>query len=331
MIIGIAGRLGAGKSELSNALLFYHNYSRFSFASYLKQILSDVYDLPLDLFYNTEAKNAKLPKPLIWDKSIASELFKIADIDYLYNIEDRKFESIRDAMQYVGTDVLQKYDTNFHVKKTMESLDLSKNYVCDDVRFRHEHWAINHVQGKMFYVISPNNLKIVSNHASETSIKWYECDYNIVNNKPLEKYKHEFLLMVDKIKTSPHGKTKHEKQDVAFINETESAAWLFGIICSKGILQYDTSIEQNVICLNNISDTYINEIKQICPININGNNTITISNPYVIENLKQWDLSVDNLSKWKEKDGIYNIPLIVKHNPNYLLLWREGFLANCAI
>jgi hypothetical protein len=109
------------------------------------------------------------------------------DIQNLIKIgfETGKFDDIRSVLQYVGTDILRKYNNNWHVEKMIQNIKKAPSdiVVIDDVRFPNEYEAINDLGGTTFFIIRPDLNISISNHISETSLSWqnFKDDRIIIN------------------------------------------------------------------------------------------------------------------------------------------------------
>ena len=96
------------------------------------------------------------------------------------------FKNTRELMQFIGTDLIREYCSDWHINKVREIIETNgdKNFVIDDVRFPNERELIESLGGTLWFVVRPK-LDNVSNHISETALKWQEFDNIIVNNKLL--------------------------------------------------------------------------------------------------------------------------------------------------
>ena len=92
-----------------------------------------------------------------------------------------KFKTVRQLLQFIGTDLIRKYNTNWHVNRIRKMIDKNKNYVFDDVRFKNELNLVKELGGECWFIIRPiiNN---VSNHESETSLTWRDFGNKIIIN-----------------------------------------------------------------------------------------------------------------------------------------------------
>lgn len=184
MIISFSGRKGCGKSTAANVLIS-RGYIKISFADYLKKIVSELFNWKLIDLYDINKKEEQI-EPVLWDKDAAKKLSKIANIDDDIFYESMSFSSRRRALQYIGTEVLRRYDSDFHVKKLLSNLDPSINYVMDDCRFPNELNFLKKNNAICIYIIRPN-LFDYSNHISEISLSRHDFQHVLLSIKD-EKY-----------------------------------------------------------------------------------------------------------------------------------------------
>ena len=231
-IISISGRKGSGKSELSK-LLVDRGFKKVSFADTLKFLVCTVYKWDLSKIGELEYKESILPFPVKWDEEMARELEVAGGLPKgsLW-VECREFKTRREALQYVGTEVLRRYDTNFHVNSLVSRLHPDENYVMDDTRFPNELQALKDIGAICLFVIRPNNFEY-SNHASEISVTRKDFDHVLLNDKSKEaliKSGEWFFSTV--LSKNPPKITK--SQLISYLNgyeSTESAARALG--CSR--------------------------------------------------------------------------------------------------
>ena len=203
MIIGLVGRCRAGKSELAKVCEGL-GYKKLYFALPLKQLCADLLDISVDGL--NEAKNNGINIDITINEDMCTILSEETGIP-IGVVKGRcngKFIStVRELLQFIGTDLIRVYDTDWHVNKLKEMVDEGTNYVFDDVRFPNEKKMIEELGGECWFVIRPT-LENVSNHESETSITWQDCwNRVIINNDTLNalKFKWEtFVNEYDKMK-----------------------------------------------------------------------------------------------------------------------------------
>lgn len=325
MII-FGGRKGSGKT-LFSTFLQEKGYVKISFATYLKEIISKLYSFDINKLFSEEGKSEILNIPLPWNEKIAQKLFDLTNInDYNFKINDTEFISRRDCMQYIGTNILRGYDDDFHIKKTISLLDKSKKYVCDDVRFKNELSALLAIQATSFFIIRPTYFEI-SNHDSEVSLKWNDFNNIIINNKPKDILLHDFNY---KLNNNLFNNTLSiTNGNCTFLNKfsdkndeiSGNTAYYAGVLFSLSTFN-DSNYELNVassnysliLALKNFIDTRIK-------LSNNENQfKFSISNPFLIENLKHWNF------KPKSKKIPY-IPDIIKNDESLVKRWFEGIKA----
>lgn len=329
MII-FGGRKGSGKTLFSN-FLQEKGYLKISFASYLKEIVAKLYDFDVKKLYSEEGKSEILRLPLPWNEQKAQELFDLVGItDFNDKIVDTTFYSRRDCIQYIGSTILRGYDPDFHVKKTIGSLDSTKLYVCDDVRFNNELKALLNIGATSFFIIRPNNFEI-SNHISEVSLKWNNFDNVIINNLPKSKLLSSFEKKLDKISYKKNSPILTEDSKLVFLNAFQDqddfnngitayyAGVLAGLCKFKKNKNYRIEVESN-------NFTLIYALKNFIDKNLIISNSsmyrFIISNPYIIENLKHWNIIPDNA--FQHISDINYAPDIIKNQKKLLEKWSCG-------
>lgn len=183
MIIGFAGRAHSGKTELAKISEKY-GFIRLYFALPLKQLIADLLDITIDEV--NKLKTASNEYILSVDKiHFLSDKTNI-QYDWLFEkLNNKIFHNTRELLQIIGTDIIRTQNPNWHVDQIRQMIDYKNNYVIDDVRFPNEVDMIKEIGGVLFFVIRPN-LEHVSNHISETSLKWQDFDNLIINDKNLD-------------------------------------------------------------------------------------------------------------------------------------------------
>ena len=186
MILGFAGRLRSGKTELAKVCQ-EHGYEIMSFATPLKELCADLLSVTIDELNSLKNNCTKIN--ILINNELCEKISKETDIP-IDIVEDVSLGKViadaREMLQFIGTDLIRKYNEDWHVNKIKERLDKDKNYVFDDVRFKNEKKMINSLGGDCWFVIRPK-IDQVSNHESETSLTWKDC-FNkiIINDKTLE-------------------------------------------------------------------------------------------------------------------------------------------------
>lgn len=183
MLIGISGRKGSGKSTISQ-LLIERGFKRASFATSLKEYLSKIYGWELGSLDSQEGKEGLLQAAVFWDKDECKALSDLIGAKLQFE-EKQTFYRRREALQYIGTEVLRKFDSDFHVKEFKKRY-ADGDFVCDDLRFPNELKTFNEMNAICVYVLRPGFWEY-SNHYSEIALSWYDFEYVLLNNSTLPK------------------------------------------------------------------------------------------------------------------------------------------------
>ena len=195
MIIAFSGRIGSGKSELAK-ICQNKGFEKLYFALPLKQLVANLIHVGIEdinPLKNVEKKYKFTKKDYIYlanETNIPFETIR----DEMKNV---KLNTVRQLLQFIGTDLIRKYNPNWHVNKIKTMIDKNKNYVFDDVRFPNELKLIKELGGDCWFIIRPiiNN---VSNHISEISLTWKDFDDKvIINEGNLEKFIYKWTVFFE--------------------------------------------------------------------------------------------------------------------------------------
>lgn len=195
MIIAFSGRIGSGKSELAK-ICQNKGFEKLYFALPLKQLVANLIHVGIEdinPLKNVEKKYKFTKKDYIYlanETNIPFETIR----DEMKNV---KLNTVRQLLQFIGTDIIRKYNPNWHVNKIKIMIDKDKNYVFDDVRFPNELKLIKELGGDCWFIIRPiiNN---VSNHISEISLTWKDFDDKvIINDGNLEKFIYKWTVFFE--------------------------------------------------------------------------------------------------------------------------------------
>lgn len=128
MKIGFAGRVGAGKSAVAEELVKL-GFKKISFAGVMKEVISSYYKLDVTKFSETKYKEE--PRKL----EITDELIDIINKRFDISIPKQPTivkNSLREVLQYLGTDLIRREDDYAHIRQAFKELDKNRNYVFDD-------------------------------------------------------------------------------------------------------------------------------------------------------------------------------------------------------
>ena len=196
MVIAFCGRMRSGKTELAMICERY-GYERIYFALPLKQLCADILDVSIDGL--NEAKNKNTDIGLLLDDDVClilSEETQIPIEQVKETCHGKTMHNVREMLQFIGTDLIRKYNTDWHVNRIREMINKETNYVIDDVRFPNEKALVEELGGDCWF-ITRTTLDNVSNHESETSITWNDCWNKIIINDstlPILQFKWETFM-----------------------------------------------------------------------------------------------------------------------------------------
>lgn len=177
-IIGLAGVKGVGKTTWAKKRVSCTpNSTRMSFADSLKDLICELLNITreeLEVYKNKEHAMTRLQYNFNNWCAIISNRVGCDESFVLSKIKEKKlFNSIRDLLQWVGTDVIREFDSNWHVNALKTKIENSnaETIFVDDVRFPNEKKFIEELGGFCFYLtrasITPN---ATDTHASENSL-----------------------------------------------------------------------------------------------------------------------------------------------------------------
>ena len=167
MIIGIAGKQGAGKDTSAEYLQTKYGYGIYSFAD-------PIYESLLALFPNSVLH--------LWHNNIGVKSHMELEKYKRQFKETELYDDVygRDLLQLIGTEVFRTIDVNFWVKLCHTNTCMIKDLVIPDVRYPEEAYYIKNVRGGiLIYLVNPNTPEQHnSNHLSESHHKYLQDEAN---------------------------------------------------------------------------------------------------------------------------------------------------------
>lgn len=286
-LIGLAGRKESGKSELASICNKY-GYETLSFATPLKTLIANL--LGITIADVNKLKNAN--NTYVLQSMDLIFLSKETDIPIEIIKEkcgDKSFKNTRELMQFIGTDLIREYCSDWHINKVREIIETNddKNFVIDDVRFPNERELIESLGGTLWFVVRPK-LDNVSNHISETALKWQEFDNIIVNNKSLEYLKYNWDLFFE----HDYDKSLESRLSILYklygdtenIHNFTKSTNDFTILNALFISKYEFSY--NARYRNNEHVKKVEQIEDFVNVYLDDDTIEIVSNPLIIEDLK---------------------------------------------
>ena len=190
--IGITGKARSGKDTIGDIIECYCEernikFKRLAFASAIKEFTNSFYGITeevLDKYrYYLNTNNIicynDFMHLFVYHFGCSSNVWSI--YVKLINFNKNKRKTLREFLQFFGTDLLRKYDENIHIKSVENKLIDGVNIITD-VRFDNEAEFVRN-GGKLIHVERPNTTKILSSkHSSEKGVVIKDGDYSLINS-----------------------------------------------------------------------------------------------------------------------------------------------------
>ena len=281
-IISFSGRIGAGKSVLAK-ICEENGFEKLYFAMPLKKLVADLIHVNVDEI--NDLKN--VDKEYSFNK--LDYLFISKETHIPFNIVEEEmskveFRTVRQLLQFIGTDLIRKYNVNWHVNKIRGLIDKEKNYVFDDVRFTNELNLIRELGGDAWFIVRPK-IDNVSNHESETTLTWKDFGNKvIINDGGLSIFKFRWETFLKTYDKSMSARNKYINSDCVsklYSDISEPLSTLDVLEISIHLFKYK---ERKFIC-SGIKNVVQLEDKTV-DIEYNDGSHEIVKNPLNVEDLK---------------------------------------------
>lgn len=284
MIISFAGRCRSGKTELAK-ICQKRGFKKLYFALPLKQLCADLLDISIDELNN--AKNENIPIDLILGEdmcTILSEETEISLDDTKKTCLNKHIKTVRDLLQFIGTDYIRQYNKDWHVNRIKDMIDIHTDYVIDDVRFPNEKKMIEELGGDVWFV-TRTTLDNISNHESETSLTWKQCwNRVIINDSTLSNLQFKWDIFMDNYQRSLETRESEFNRILnngLNANDISPLSILDVLMLSKSMFTYAPKE------FSDIKKATMNEDKSVF-ITHNDDTIEVVENPLNIEDLKMF-------------------------------------------
>lgn len=261
MLLVLLGWRGSGKDTFANYIVNNYKFRKYAFADSVKDISSDLYNVPRNLFDDPIKKNEKLSDP---------DLFQY---------------SPRDICIHVGQSI-KKIDPQIWIKRILEKININKLNVITDCRFPNE---LETVKNKFPHCKSiwidrfdsiPNECV---NETSENSLNKKDAEFSIKNKDCIETFHgsiDSFLSQFNLIKCDTDSSESESEYDSESSYDSGSGS---------GSSSYETESSSEDISDNYISNKSktMEELKEKYPDYIKFIDSLDISYPRLFIPLNQ--------------------------------------------
>lgn len=182
-IISFSARKQSGKSTCCS-VLENNGYTVINFADELKLLCCSILGISLEVLND----NKESPRDIVLNSNDYLYISRETTIP-LENVVDifatKTLKTIRELLQVLGTDLIRKYNKNWHINRIREKIKPGEKYAISDARFKNEKEFVDSIGGECWFIIKPDNQNI-SNHISETDLKWNDFVNIYVNESTKE-------------------------------------------------------------------------------------------------------------------------------------------------
>lgn len=191
MLIAFSGTKFAGKDTAAEILIKRHGFKRIGLADKLKDICSEVFEIPREHMDDPAKKEYPFKAEVsITSGNIDSLLGRIARDGFEFDFETtfrdisknfygKNLTSIRDMLQTVGTDICRSFiKDDIWLEYIKKELTPESNIVITDARFQNERDYLRNI-GAILVLIHRPGLESKSSHISENQLG-NASDYDVV-------------------------------------------------------------------------------------------------------------------------------------------------------
>ncbi len=185
MILGLAGRAGAGKDTCADVLCQAHQFYRMAFADPVRQEIVDAFGIDSGVFDVTTKER----------KTAALAIGRCNDGDFM-SLMIRRGESVtaprspREIMRWWGTEFRRNQKSVYWLDKAAQTINeaMRRGYrrvVITDVRFRNEADLVRYYNGQVWMIDRAEANAVPATHQSELELALIHPDYVIENNRSM--------------------------------------------------------------------------------------------------------------------------------------------------
>lgn len=207
MILSLSGKSLAGKDTTADVLVDRFGFKKLSWADPLKEMCSEVFDIPIRYFYDTDLKDKKEGFVCCVNSGSVSKLVSFLRREgYTVGNKLRNslevmlggslFETPRQLMTIMGTDICRRFvDDDIWINITMKrAKEHIGSLVIPDSRFINEIDAVVDIGGRSAIVCRPDTLNTNAEGHKSEDVPAYNYDFEFINNCMLGAFQEEVAL-----------------------------------------------------------------------------------------------------------------------------------------
>lgn len=204
-IIGISGKKQSGKNTAADILkdILRLKVRTGGIADKLKSVLSEVFDLPNYKTWSRSFKEDKLEEPIILTSNRLHSIIRAfkrninnkTTYEIITQYENRRFTTIRELTQVVGTEILHNVAApDVHLKQSGLKM-ISGMVIVTDMRFIEEFNYFNDGEREFLPIYIDRLSKEVDEHQSETEMDQIRDRCTIINNSgTVQELKNQLII-----------------------------------------------------------------------------------------------------------------------------------------
>lgn len=156
-IIALSGSKGSGKTTTFDIIKELRpDVIEVTFAGKLKEVCSEVFNIPLETFHRPDLKEVPFKRPIIISSrnllDCVSAYGESISLEQLGKQSQTEIETPRKLLQFIGTDVLRSIDDNILINDAIRSLPNSGLFVVTDVRMNNEFDILSKLGADIYHV-----------------------------------------------------------------------------------------------------------------------------------------------------------------------------------
>lgn len=206
LVLGIAGRAGAGKDTCADVLCENYQFFRMAFADPVRAEITDAFGIDPGLFLlpSKEVKTDALAIGRCNDSAFIALMAKVGE-----NISAPR--SPREIMRWWGTEYRRRQNPAYWLERAAETINDAtrrgfRRIAITDVRFQNEADFVRLYNGEIWLITRTETDLITANHQSEREISSIHPDTIISNNKSMSRYAFEIMKAYE----GRHCESHHE-------------------------------------------------------------------------------------------------------------------------